>query len=192
MYTFCKECNQYLTPGDQVGNIDEVVWCSFMWSILSNRSIHQHYGDYVWRFVPYEWRPWWLNALQNKFPTIYSNITIDHPSPAIKDKTADIQTWNDDINSYFLARLRFSSNKFLRPVIKCPWGCTEFHHKVGHLPLDIILQRYIQKCFLKTYTSTQLKLEKNVVSAQEDYFRVSYCNSKSFIIVHNFFDMINV
>ena len=172
-YTFCMECDFYLDPEKSSHNNDfyHVVWCSFFWSLLSNREIHINYGQRILKFVPMEWRPWWLDSLSSTFPNIFTDISLDRPCPVFEDKTIDIKEWNDDINSYLLSRLASTSNKFLRPTIKCSWGCSEFHHKVGHLPLDIVFQRILQQYSIKMFTKSNLGLEKNVISIREDYIR---------------------
>ena len=110
-----------------------------MWHTLSNPDIHQHYGVAIWRFVPREWRPWWLDSLKTEFPTVFTdtNVSLEFPCPAIKDKTLDKDACKKDINSYSLPRLANACNHYLRPVIKCPWGCSEFLHNVGFVPLDM-------------------------------------------------------
>lgn len=38
-----------------------------------------------------------------------------------------------------------SFDKFLRPLILCPWGCTEYyHHCCGYIGFDLILQQHFQ------------------------------------------------
>ena len=171
-YTFCTECNSYLSPDHNVDtNHDTIVWCSFIWSLLANVDIHKEYGKQIWRYIPFEWRLWWMRSVMISFPSVYTNITFHNPAPFFKGKTNDIKEWNDYINSYLLSRLASASNKFLRPTIKCPWGCSEFQHKVGYLSLDIVFQRILQKCSFKMFTKSNLNLEKNVVSIREDYIR---------------------
>ena len=84
----CKECNEYLTLSS--GEIDDdasVIWCSFIWTILKDDSIHKIHGALILRFIPLEWRPWWINALNNIYPIIFGNITMDSPSPTFLDIT---------------------------------------------------------------------------------------------------------
>jgi hypothetical protein len=42
---------------------------------------------------------------KDQFPIVFSNITIKELSPVFKDKTADIQDWDEGINSYHLSCL---------------------------------------------------------------------------------------
>ena len=108
--------------------------------------------------------------MRDNFPHIFSNITLGDPSPCFSDKTLNIKEWTLDINSYLLSRLARTSNKYLLPTIKCPWGCSEFQHKVGYLPVDIMLQCILQKAYFNTY-STKSDADKYVSSICEDYVR---------------------
>jgi len=168
IYTLCKECNTYLTvPTKEINNKASVTWCSFIWTILKDKNIQEKYNDSIWRFIPLAWRPWWINALKTKFPTIFANITLDHPSPVFKDISADIKDWNEDIESYLLSRLKKTCDSKLIPTIKCPWGCSEFIHKVGYVPLDTVFQRYLQKCDIKMISKNDMN--DYLISAREDY-----------------------
>ena len=37
-----------------------------------------------------------------------------------------------------------SFDKFLKPLILCPWGCTEYYHRCGYIGFDLILQQHFQ------------------------------------------------
>jgi hypothetical protein len=172
-YTFCTECDFYLNPenNSRDNSFDDVAWCGFYWSLLSNSDVHIHYGQNIWKFVPIEWRSWWLDSLTTTFPNIFTDISLDQPSSVFKDRTMDRKEWDDDISSQYLSRLASTCNKHLLPSIKCPWGCSEFLHKVGHLPIDIIIQRLLQKCIITMHTKSHLEIEKKVLSIREDYIR---------------------
>ena len=166
VYKLCNECKLYLDKA-QPNNSFAVGWCSYIWSLLSNKDIHDKYGCFIWRFIPSEWRLWWLQMVKMRFPNVFVAIDLHNPSPAFKDKTTDIQTWNEDINSYLLSRLASSANKYLIPTISCPWGCSEFQHKVGNIPIDILFQRYLQKCSLQSFTNKHF--HRKVFGVREDY-----------------------
>lgn len=168
-FNLCRECNKYLTSGapKNSSRYNSVVWPSFIWCLLSNNSVHQSYGENVWRFIPKEWRGWWLNSVKYFFYDIYNNTAHESPIPIFKDISPIIQKWDDDISSYYLARLRDASNRSLRPTILCPFGCTEFPHKCGHLPFDIVFQRYLPRCNIRLISD--ITCYDSVVSAREDY-----------------------
>ena len=107
--------------------------------------------------------------MKEKFPHVFGNISIQLPPPVFQDLTTSINERDADINSYFLSKLKSTTNKHLMPIVKCPWGCSEFMHKVGYLPIDIVYQRYIQKCSIKMITKSDLNLNENIISAREDY-----------------------
>ena len=54
------------------------------------------------------------------------------------------------------------------PTIKFLWGCSKLHHKVGYLPIDVVFQRYIQRCSLKVMKKL-LYSDQHVISAREYY-----------------------
>ena len=148
--------------------------------MLSNPDIHQCYGEKIWSYVPTQWRPWWFHSLQTEFPAVFSDITMDSPRPLIEDKTIDRNSCKDDLDSYVLPRLTKTWNHYFRPVVKCPWGCSEFVHKVGFLPLDLIFRRLLQKCSFKKMMTTNDSSRRNKVtdnysykvrSIREDYIR---------------------
>ena len=56
------------------------------------------------------------------------------------DKTKDLETWNEGIKSPKLIYIADVCNQFLLPNGICPWGCSEFIHKVGYVGLDTVIQ----------------------------------------------------
>ena len=138
-HTLCTECNIHLTSGDNdIATEMKTVWPAFIWGLLKDETIQQNYGVHILRFISMVWRPWWIDSIKYELANIYQDVTLQSPSPIFKDKSLDIKLWNADINSYLLSRLASTSNKYLYPSIMCPWGCSEFQHKVGYLPLDIV------------------------------------------------------
>ena len=63
-------------------------------------------------------------CIENIYPIIFGNITMDSPSPAFLDITKNTKEWDGDIYSYLLLRLQSTTNKHLKPTVKCPWGCS--------------------------------------------------------------------
>ena len=168
-YTVCRECMKYLTTSG-VKNDGRYVWCSYIWYLLTSEDVRNKYRAQIWIFLPFEWRLWWVQSIQETCPNEYSNLSSEeYNHQHIKDKTQDMKEWDDDIGSYMLCRLKSTTNKFLLPLIKCPWGCSEFMHKVGYLPMDIVFQKYLPQCCLRLYSCP--KLHGLVVSAQDDFLR---------------------
>ena len=120
-------------------------WPGFLWKLLTNLETHKSYDDYIWRFNPDLWRHWWMGALMPEHGDIYNCITIELPPTFFKDIMMEYKEFQYDIESYLLSKLANSCNKHLLPNVLCPWGCTDFIHRLGHLPLDVVFQRYFKK-----------------------------------------------
>jgi len=167
----CEQCDCHLVSGDSKQSNDyNAVWPSFIWFILKNEDIHKHYGSYIWRFIPTQWRYWWISEVKDQFPDVYENVTIDEPKSIFIDRTSELAEWKEDIESELLSRLASCwCNKFMIPRILCPWGCSEFNHKCGFISLDMIYQRYLPKCKIKLIGNTT-SFQK-VTSARDDYIK---------------------
>ena len=63
-------------------------------------------------------------------------------------RTKDLETWNEGIKSQKLSYIANVCNQFLLPNVLCPWGCSEFIHKVVYVDLATVIQQFIQKCNL--------------------------------------------
>ena len=63
-------------------------------------------------------------------------------------RTKNLETWNEGIKSQKISYIADVYNQFLLPNFLCPWGCSEFIHKVGYVDLDTGIQQFIQKCNL--------------------------------------------
>ena len=60
-------------------------------------------------------------------------------------------------------------DKYLIPYILCPWGCSEYLHECGHLPFDLLCQRYLSKVNFETIHPKE-QLNK-YYSTRDDYIR---------------------
>lgn len=126
----CDECSVHLTHDDTaIANQSKFSWPGFIWSVLENKEIHKTYGNYVWKFIPIQWRYWWLSSLHQTFPIIFEDASITSPKSVFVDLSSDIDEWNQNISSFLLARLANTTNKHLMPKVLCPWGCSEYIHK---------------------------------------------------------------
>jgi len=171
-YMLCHECTVHLTSlSYHEANNEKYSWPGFVWSILTNPEVHREYASTIWHFIPQQWRPWWIYSVKEKYPLLFENISIDFPSSVFRDKTAEINNFWNDIESYDLARLSHTCNKHLQPTILCPWGCTDFLHRCGKLPFDCVLQRFIRRCTLKLFQRNNNC--RNLLPARDDYIRSS-------------------
>ena len=105
-------------------------------------------------------RFWWLDHLREKFPSTFSNISIQNPTPFFKDITSEIKEWNTAIESWKLPELTKACNKMMIPSILCPWGDSVFAHRCGSISIDLIFQRYLQKHEINMINSDNLSKVK--------------------------------
>lgn len=76
-------------------------WPGFLWSLLKDEEIHSLYGTDIWKFIPLQWRHWWLPAVSYHFPLFFNDVSIENPPPIFKDISHEINEWNQDINSFY-------------------------------------------------------------------------------------------
>ena len=93
----------------------------------------------------------------------FSNISLTEPIPIFEDVTDKINDWKSGIDSGNLNKIAEVCNSYLMPTVLCPWGCSEFLHKVGSVDIQLILQRYLKKCKIAIYNKLTL-LQKRMGS----------------------------
>ncbi len=143
----CLECSEFLTNQEsKVAKGFENVWPSFVWNLLSDKEILNVYGVHVWRFLPEKWRYWWIEAVHQC--DIFEDVTIDSPSAIFSDITNNICDMKRGLHNNTLSELIRVCNHHLIPSVLCPWGETEYIHQCGTVPYDILIQRYLPKCYI--------------------------------------------
>ena len=169
-YQLCEQCEQHLTDSDtDVAKQPRNMWPAFMWNILQSSQIHATYEcEFIWKFIPLQWRRWWIDEVHTQFPTFYRNVTLSLPTSIFVDRTNDINTWNNNIDSGKLMTIAEVCNKLLLPTVLCPWGCSEFIHKAGYIDFHIVMQRYISKMILSDIDHVDIA---KVDPARDDFCR---------------------
>jgi hypothetical protein len=61
----------------------------------------------------------------------------------VKDVTIECHVIKECLDRNKLGELKRVLNEYFYPVIKCPWGCTEYHIHCGRVPFDILLRRIL-------------------------------------------------
>ena len=166
----CKECYEFLTnPEATYARSFQNSWPSFVWIILTDKDILDVYGVYVWRFLPVGWRYWWMNSLHES--DVLHDVTIEYPTAMFKDISNEVRDMKSGLSSNTLSEIIRVCNKHLIPSVLCPWGESEYIHKCGNIPYDIMVQRYLPKCYIRKIHSD--KMCEKVHSARDDYVRDS-------------------
>jgi hypothetical protein len=159
----CQECYRYLT--EKTKHTFGSVFPAFMWTMLTNKELLQKFGDYLWALVPDQWRHWWLPSVQQRIPELLS-ATFRYPKSVVKDVTIEFYLITKCLERNKLGELKRVLNEYFYPVIKCPWGCTEYHIHCGRVPFDILLRRIVGNellCF------TNHAKEKSVRGIRDDF-----------------------
>ena len=169
-YNVCNECATHLTNNNnEEANRSQYIWPSFIWNLLQSDKVHSFYSpDYIWKFIPSKWRPWWIHELHEKFSSFYGHVTIADPKALFVDRTLDLIEWNEKIKSQRLSSIIDVCNKFTIPNVLCPWGCSEFLFKTGYMKLELIYQRFFPKCKLVETDANELA---TIDPARDDFIR---------------------
>lgn len=152
-FMLCTECRQHATARTKKApnkNI-KIIWPAFTAKIL---VICANDMATLWPFTPAEWRAWWLAHVQTNSPG--ANITMDDPEALMRDGTKQrnmMKTMHQDLSvvSWMEFRDNFRDyNSF--PVVRCPWGCSEYFTPGNYTPLDTFMQYYLVEP-ISTYSS---------------------------------------
>ena len=173
-YKLCLECCNYL--GVSINNNAPVhdwkkwkwIWPSFFWSLLSDQSlIAMHGGPKLWSYIPYKWRPWWVVQIC-QMDERYVHCSVESPSSYVSEMTDSHAKLTVPAEELKLGDMMKALNSHLLPIVRCPWGCTDYAHKCGSFSLDIVISHYIGGT-IKTHESYQTK-RKKIMSARSDFF----------------------
>ena len=159
MITLCTECAHYLTDDDGVAYKN--MWPSFLWYFLSDNEINEVYGLNKWRFIPGSWRKWW----QQYFPVDERLLPISY----FNEISSDLEKFDSYIKSELLSDIAIGCNKYLMPTVLCPWGCSEYLHRVGYMEMDVCIQRFLSN--INFQLVNKIEEVSKYFSARDDYIR---------------------
>ena len=165
-FVLCFECSNHLTLDDKKAAEDTIyAWPGFIWNLVYDETIRNECGSYIWRFIPVQWRHWWINSMNS----YNMNVTLTHPPPSFVDITQTFSDWDTSLESMMLLNIAKACNKYLMPTVLCPWGCSSFMHRSGIISLDIVFQRFLPRCLVKLISKKNQF--KYVLSARDDFMR---------------------
>ena len=141
----CIQCYEYLTLKFTCKNeVYKKIWQVIFWKILSSPTLYKKHDAKLWALIPLQWRKWWLGSLQMFLPNEwYTEVTINEPKNIIVDITLDKKSLETSIKNGILSEIIENCDKHLLPLVKCPWGCTEYFHVSGEIAIQNIFWRYI-------------------------------------------------
>jgi hypothetical protein len=140
----CVQCTIYLTTTPQNKTSKMNGWPALFWKILSSSNLYRMYGQNLWQIIPDEWRQWWIKSVTILLPYgMYHMNELTNMTYKIVDVTLRKDNLQQSIQSGKLGDIMESCNKNLLPLVKCPWGCTEYFHSTGELSMQVLMTRFI-------------------------------------------------
>ena len=136
----CAECASFLVHGEEQDMKN--VWPAFIWNVLRNGVIATHHGIGVWSYIPMKWHHWWID----EFVMLHAGnegISMEMPTPIFEEITEIRSELMQSLKELKLGDLMRNVNKYLFPTVLCPWGCSEFPHKIELLSLDVLFFWYL-------------------------------------------------
>lgn len=150
----CNDCYEYIFAKR---NCPAQYWPAMVWKFLihkknetctSSKNINVLSIEDRWLLLPKEWQLMWMHAVQVRYPLSIIELQSD---PSFCLKTAERNDLLDTIKSLKWKELGPAMDEHLAiPSVRCPWGCSEFLHKVNLLPLEDYLA-WISNGNLDTY-----------------------------------------
>ena len=166
----CGACAQYLTSSNY--NQVSALWPAMIWNWLSDaRSIRQR-GDKLWGLIPLEWRPWWLRSV-GTLHSAYQSVTLHQPPSVFADVTLPRDELHEAIDGNEGVTLANACNKHLHATVWCPWGESEYLHKCGHVPLDVVVSNLFGDSVRTISGNARKDLEK-VTGVLRDFLDGNY------------------
>ena len=164
--TLCQQCGEYLTS-ERSRNKADIVWPAMIWKWLSTEIAIVQHGSDLWSLIPRDWRPWWLDSVQQLHPK-YRRVTLENPPCSFVDVTLKKEEFATAIAAQQAGTLAAACNEHLHATVWCPWGESEYLHHCGFLPLDLIVARLYGDCMRTIKGNVRDDLRK-VVGILDNY-----------------------
>ena len=142
----CRECYFAVVVDNATSShlSSQYCWPAFVWSYMCNSEARLFYGNTLWRLIPVAWREWWLASVQNEFPEMF-DVTIDSPKPFFVEISKRKEELDQALQELKWVQLGKAVDAHASlPLVKCPWGCSEFINETKHVPLDAIFCSFLK------------------------------------------------
>ena len=131
----CTQCTVYLTSKEKKkADSLEAKFPGYYWKLYSKTFQHRHDDKRkLWLIMPKVWRRWWFHAFEANDLNDPSLITEEIGLTQAKFQLGLKRDIKGLVDTF---------DEFLKPLILCPWGCTEYYHQCGHIAFDVILEQH--------------------------------------------------
>lgn len=175
-YDLCSSCRIYLvkdsTSRAYAAGHDKWInlWPSYV-RLKVLGTIHEGGIGFAWRFLPREWRNWWL-PIACSLPG-GQDLTLDSPQPYFTILSTERKDFDSYKETMRAADLIAYCDTHLSFDIQCPWGCTETSHKVGGVAYDHACKKFLNSSIdLASFDVTGLhKMGRNTKPESFQYLR---------------------
>lgn len=129
----CRDCETYLchTKSNQERKIRDASWPSLMWMWLTDQRLRGRFGFRLWRLVPLQFRDWWESNLADEYGCRMGQLQTNELRPLYKIVTRETEELLAAIDNGEVGELVKAVRSHIMPLVRCPWGCTEFLHRTG-------------------------------------------------------------
>jgi predicted GIY-YIG superfamily endonuclease len=169
----CDQCFEYFNLSSKSRTIIyKHAWQVIFWKILSSNQLYETYGIKLWKLIPIPWRKWWFASVTKLLPVEwYLETDISDMDSIIIDVTLKKECLENSIKNGILGEIIESCDQYLLPLVKCPWGCTEYYHLAGQLSIENIFLRYIAQYEMERMMSqNDKKYGKSItIGSRNDY-----------------------
>ena len=154
-YLLCNECRNMLSSRE-LRKEKQNLWPSFVWSVLCSENHRTR--RVMWKMLVQEWRSWWKDAVEG---IGYTNDILNEPV-RIDDMSDGRKKCVDVLSPGNLGRVGWKEFKkvvedtLILPIVRCPFGCSEYVHRCGTFPFDVFVQQFVDHDLL-TYSRRSTK-----------------------------------
>jgi predicted GIY-YIG superfamily endonuclease len=143
----CNECETMLTDKSLSARPD-LVWPAFV------RKILEQHGTHAWIMLPQKWREWWLD-----FAVMRQSLDVGVLQPPLKvaelsKEHVEFREVMGNLEETGFREFKATVEAALSvPLVRCPWGCSEFVGRTNPMPLDVFFSGYLDG--IPTFTKSK-------------------------------------
>ena len=135
-FFLCDLCRRYILESAKNKPKCSTYWPAMIWKFLMHHTDNPNIISLDlkarWKFIPVEWRTWWLTDVA----LVDETLSLTFPKPSFFLRTTDLEELQDAIDSLEWKVLGKAMDKYLSyPSVHCPFGCSEFLHLCNKLPI---------------------------------------------------------